>query len=64
MSDHPQAAVIAALRCASMNFVRAKAEIDEVGIALKAGLVTVGEAFDWLDELGARPLVDQILGAK
>jgi hypothetical protein len=49
--------LLASIRCASAHMLKAKLDIDSVGTALKGQLITIDEAFNWLDELGVMPLI-------
>ena len=53
--------LLAAMRCASVRLQLAKLDLDSIGTALKGGLITVEEAFDWLAEIGALPLIDAVI---
>jgi len=53
--------LLAAMRCASVHLQLAKLDIDSVGTALKGGLITIEEAFDWLADIGALPLIDAVV---
>ena len=53
--------LVAAMRCASVRLQLAKLDVDSIGTALKGGLITVEEAFDWLADIGALPLIDAVV---
>jgi hypothetical protein len=52
----------AAVRVVSVRLLLEKVELDTVGTALKAGLVTPDEALDWLRNLRALPLIEAVIG--
>ncbi len=54
--------LLAAMRCASVRLYLAKLDVDSIGTALKGGLISTDEAFGWLAEIGALPLIDTVLG--
>lgn len=54
--------MLAALRVARVRLQLAKCEVDSIGTALNGGLIGPDEAIDWLDEVGALPLIDAVLG--
>jgi hypothetical protein len=50
--------LLARLRCASLHLRLAEANLNSVGVGLKGGWVTTEQAWQWLHELGATPLVE------
>lgn len=52
--------LLAALRAASLRAKMMEAEISSVGIALKGGMVTVGQSVKWLKDIGALDFVGTI----
>lgn len=54
--------LLAAMRVGSVRLQLAKLELDSIGCALKGGLITTDEAFDWLSDAGALSLIDTVLG--
>ena len=50
--------LIAAIRCGRLRAQLLQNELDEIGLALKAGLVAPDAAVCWLDEVGGLPFVD------
>lgn len=53
--------LIAAMRVSSIRLLLTKVELDSIGTALKVGLIGTAEALDWLDDIGAMPLIDAVL---
>jgi hypothetical protein len=56
--------LLAALRCARLRIQLLANEVDEVGVALRYGIVTADGAMSWLREIGAdtfllAPTIDQ-----
>lgn len=58
LRDH----LLAAMRVSSLRLLLTKVELDSIGTALKGGLIGTAEALDWLDDIGAMPLIDAALG--
>lgn len=54
--------LLAAMRVASGRLLVAKNELDCIGTALKGGFITTDKAVDWLEDVGALPLIDAVLG--
>ena len=50
--------LLARLRCASLQMRLAEADLNSVGVGLKAGWVTPAQAWEWLEDLGATPLLE------
>lgn len=50
--------LLARLRCASLQMRLAEADLNSVGVGLKGGWVTPAQAYEWLEELGATPLLE------
>lgn len=53
--------LLAAIRCASLHLLLSKCEMDAVGTALRGNLIGVDEAIDWLEDLGAMPLIGTVV---
>ncbi len=49
--------LLTAIRCASLQYLLSKNEIDSVGVALRGKLIDINQALDWLEFLGALPLI-------
>jgi hypothetical protein len=49
----PKEYVLAALRCARIRVQLLANEVDEIGVALRYGIVTTDGALGWLREIGA-----------
>jgi|GEM_PF-4222963 len=60
LRDH----LLAAMRVSSIRLLLTKVELDSIGTALKGGLIGTAEALDWLDDVGAMPLIDAALGGR
>jgi hypothetical protein len=50
--------LVAAIRCGRLRAQLLQNELDEIGVALKADLVSSEAAIYWLDEVGGLPFVD------
>ena len=54
--------LLSALRAASLRAKMMEAELTTVGIALKSGMVTAGQAVIWLKDIGALEWIGTIPG--
>ena len=50
--------LLARLRCASLQMRLAEADLNSVGVGLRAGWVTPAQAWEWLEDLGATSLLE------
>jgi hypothetical protein len=53
--------LLSAIRCASLRLLLSKNELDNVGVALRGDLIDFDLALDWLEEIGAMPLIDVVV---